>query len=245
MFSVEEMKKRLKGKKILVRGRAGKTKVFPYSEFDKDLLKIACDEIMIHNRGNLPTDGYYIATVKEVYTDQNANKRIDINNLKFLSESPVGFVDIEPHLYSSYQITNFFGTKVKTKPDILMLMMLLEGSIGRPITVSPQSYLLFAQIVHDYNKSSWDSFWDNLFSLQVVHYQTTRYPWIKELQYVLMNDYADLVFNYEKFVIEITGDILPTEESLKELELSISNMFYEDDIDNSYLQELLGDFFHD
>lgn len=62
MQSIEAMKSKYKGKKLLVRGRAGKTKVFLYSEFNKELLQGVCEEYMIHNNGNLLDDGYYEGT---------------------------------------------------------------------------------------------------------------------------------------------------------------------------------------
>jgi len=242
MYNIEEMKKKLKGKKILVRGRAGKTKVFLYSEYNKELLQDAHEELMIHNSGNLPDDGYYVVTVKDVYLDRNQKKRIDVNNLKFLSDSPIGLADIEPHLYSSYQIENILERKVKTRSEILMLMMLLEGSVNRPITVAPQSYKMYARIIEDYNSQAWGDMWENIFQLQVMHYQTTRYPWVNSLQVILMDEFEDLELDYEKFVMDLIGDVLPSEAGMKELEEAISKMFYDDDEDYSYLQEILGDY---
>jgi len=243
MQSIESMKAKYKGKKLLVRGRAGKTKVFLYSEFNKDLLQDVCEEYMIHNSGNLPDDGYYVATVKDIYTDRNQNKRIDITNLRFLSDSPIGLVDIEPHLYSSYQVENFLGRKVKAKSEILMLMMLLESSVNRPITVAPQSYKMFARILEDYNSGAWGDLWENIFNLQVMHYQTTRYPFIKEMQVILMDEYDDLEFNYKEFVLDVLGDTLPTEEGMKELDDAISRILYTNGVeDPDTILEVLGEY---
>jgi len=242
------MKAKYMGKKLLLRGRAGKTKVFLYSEFNKDILRGVCEEYLIHNFGkpgkpsNLLDDGYYVATVMDIYIDRFQRKRIDVTNSKFLSDSPIGLIDIEPHLYSSYQVENFLGRKVRTKSEILMLMMLLESSVNRPITVVPQSYKMFTRILEDYNSHAWSSMWENIFSLQVMHYETTRYPRINELQVILMDEFEDLEFNYEAFVLDTTGDTFPTEESMKGLEDAIGKLLYTDDEDPAYLSEILGDY---
>jgi len=240
--SIEALKETYVGKKLLVRGREGKTKVFLYSEFNKDLLRKACDEYLIHNPCNLTSDGYYIGIVTNIYVDIQKRKRIRVEDLKFLSDSPIGLVDIEPHLYSSYQVENFLGRKVNTKSEILMLMMLLESSISRPITVVPQSFKMFARILADYNSDAWGDMWENIFSLQVMNYQTTRYPNIKDLQVILMDEFGDLEFNYEAFVTDLLGDTLPTEISMKGLEYEIGKLLYTDDDDPEYLSEILGDY---
>jgi len=240
--SIEALKKTYVGKKLLVRGREGKTKVFLYSEFNKDLLRKACDEYLIHNPCNLTSDGYYIGTVTNIYVDNLKRKRIKVEDMKFLSDSPIGLVDIEPHLYSSYQVENFLGRKVNTKSEILMLMMLLESSISRPIIVVPQSFKMFARILEDYNSDAWGDMWENIFSLQVMNYQTTRYPNIKDLQVILMDEFGDLEFNYEAFVTDLLGDTLPTEMSMKGLEYEIGKLLYTDDDDPEYLSEILGDY---
>jgi hypothetical protein len=204
---------------------------------------------MFHNTGetydsrNIPNDGYYVATIKSIYFDRNNQKRIDVDNLKFLSDSPVGLADIEPHLYFSYQIENFLERKVKARPEILMLMMLLESSVSRPITVVPESYKLFARIIEDYNSQAWGDMWENIFNLQVMHYLTTRYSFIQELQILLMDSYDDLEFNYEAFITDTLGDILPTEESMKELDDAISRILYtNNEEDAESLDDVLGEY---
>jgi len=249
MVSIKTIRTKYIGKKILVRGRAGKTKAFLYSEFNKGLLQSMHEEYMIHKvretgeNGNLPDDGYYIATVKSVYVDRKGQKRIDITDLKFLSDSPIGLVDIEPHLYSSFQVENILGRKVKTKSEILMLMMLLESSVNRPVTVVPQAYKMFARIVEDYNSQAWGDMWENIFSLQVMLYETTRYPYISELQVKLMDEYSDLEFNYESFIVDVLGDVMPTEEGLKELDSVIDKLLYTNgEEDMEAIDTYLGDY---
>ena len=242
MFDINKMRNNIMKRKILVRGREGKTKVFLYSEFNKPLLRIACSDLLIHNSCNLVSDGYYIAKVKNIFLDKNQQKRIEVTDMRFLTDYCTGLADIEPYLYYSQQIENVLGAKVAISSEILRLILLLEGSINRPITVATEVYPLFTRVIDNYKKSNWNSMWENIFLLQVTQHRNTRYPWIKELQVELMDTFNDLEFDYEKFVADITGDYLPTEQSLKDLEAEISYLLTDNGEDDSVL-ESLGDYF--
>jgi len=101
---------------------------------------------------------------------------------------------------------------------------------------------MFARILEDYNSDAWGDMWENIFRLQVMHYQTTRYPNIKDFQVILMDEFGDLEFNYEEFVTDLVGDTFPTEECMKGLENEIGKLLYTDDDDPAYLSEILGDY---